>query len=70
MKNRKCREWWGKENRLKRLPEEGMKEEMGRELRVEQTQLKRSCGKYEERAELLVRFTSPTYPPHSLWQEG
>lgn len=36
MKNRQCQERWGKENRLKRLPEEGM--EMGRELRVEQTQ--------------------------------
>lgn len=37
MKNRQCQERWGKEKRLKRLPEEGIMEEMGSEVRVEQT---------------------------------
>lgn len=36
IKHRQCQEWWGKRSRLKRLPEEGMKKQMGRELRTEQ----------------------------------
>lgn len=36
IKNRQGQEQWGKGSRLKRLPEEDVKKQMGRELRTEQ----------------------------------